>query len=60
MLKILSIVCTLYNKADEVNTHTHRYTGKKDNFCLGSIMIYIEITKDTTKFKKKNENPLPN
>lgn len=45
----------MYNKADEVNTHTHIYTGKKDSFCLGSIMIYIEISKDTTKLKKKKQ-----
>lgn len=58
-LRYCPLCCTMYNKADEVNTHTHIYTGKKDSFCLGSIMIYIEISKDTTKLKKKNNNPLP-
>ena len=36
-------------------TYIHTYTGKKDNFCLDSIMIHRETTKDTTKKKKKKK-----
>lgn len=55
-LRYCPLCCILYNKAEEANTHTHTYAGKKDNFCLDSIMMYIEVPKDTTEKKTTKKN----